>query len=127
MHNEITTRSATIRMINEWVIENVIHDNAELDVEDIMEIKRINGEISAGRCYTVLVDSGSFTSITDEGRKLSASKDFQQQTIAKAILVNSLSQRIIGKLYMRFNKPMITTKIFSDRERALEWLNSISN
>lgn len=119
---EHKTKSATIRLLTPTIIENVIHDYAELDSADIIEIKEINKRLTGGKHYAVLVDSGMMTSITKEGRELSSSKDFQQQTTAKALLIRSLGHRIVGRFYIRVNKPHIRTKIFSDRDKAIQWL-----
>ena len=120
---EIETDSATIKLISPQIVENRIKDNIDVDVKDVLEIKESNLKLTQGRTYGLLVDSGLYTSITNEARNLSASKDFQQFTTAKALLVRSLSQRIIGAFYVKFNKPSIKTKVFSEREEAIEWLS----
>src|SRR5690606_33800995 len=99
----------------------------ELDTDDILEIKEINKRLTGGKQYALLVDSGMYTTITNKGRELSASKEFQQQTTAKALLVRSLGHRLVGRFYVRVNKPHIKTKIFSDRNKAIEWLKQQVN
>ena len=121
---EIKTKNLTARLISENIVENVVHDNSTLDVEDILEIKEINKKLTNGNKYVLLVDSGMITTITKEGRELSASPEFQQNTIAKALYVRSYGHRLIGNVYIKLNKPAIKTRIFSCRDQALEWLNS---
>lgn len=122
-----STDKATIRMLTAAIVENIIHENAELDSEALLEIKEINKELTGNIPYAVLVDSRIGSTITKEGRELSASKEFQQQTIAKALLVRSLPHRMVGRFYIRVNKPHIKTKIFSDRGKALDWLKQQTN
>lgn len=124
---EYKIKTATIRMLKPNIIENVIQDNTTLDTDDILEIKEINKQLTGGQQYAVLVDSGMMTAITEEGRELSARKDFQQQTIAKALLVRSLGHRIVGRFYIKINRPHIKTKIFSDRDMAIQWLEQQVN
>lgn len=119
---ERRTSKATIRIIEPNILENIIHDNMTIDTNDLLEIKEINKSFTGGKPYVVLVHSGISSSITKEGRELSASEVFRQQTKAKAILIQSLSQRLLSKVYIRINKPRTATKIFSDREEAIEWL-----
>lgn len=119
---ERRTAKATIRLIEPNILENVIHDDVTIDTNDLLEIKEINKSFTEGKPYVVLVDSGLTSSITKEGRELSASKEFQQRTKAKAILIRSLAQRLVSRVYIRINKPKTVTKIFSDREEAIEWL-----
>lgn len=124
---EHKTNGATVRLVSPAIVENIIHDHVTLDTPEIIEIKEVNKQLTGGRPYAVLVDSGKYTSITREGRELSASKDFQQQTTAKALLVHTLSHRIVGRFYIRMNKPYIKTRIFSDRAAAIQWLEKQVN
>jgi hypothetical protein len=39
------------------------------------------------------------------------------------MVIKILGQRILGNFYIKFQKPMIPTKIFNNHEDALEWLN----
>lgn len=118
---------ATVRLLAPGVVENIIHDNVALDVQEIKELKEINKELTEGGTYAVLVNSGMFTSITKEARELTASSQFQQKTIAKALLVPSLGHRLVGRFYITVNKPHITTRIFSpsDRDKAISWLQEL--
>lgn len=124
---EIKATNFTARLISENIVENVVHDNVTIDVEDVIEIKKANKELTNGNRYVVLVDSGMITTITKEGRELSASAEFQENTLAKALFVRSIGHRLIGNFYLKVNKPVIKTKIFDCREKALEWLNSEVN
>lgn len=121
---EVKTKAATIRVLKSGIIENIIHDYASIEEKNVLEIKTANKELSKGKPYVILVDSGIYTTISKEARELSASKDFSQQTIAKALIVRGLGQRIIGQFYINVNKPHIKTKIFAEREKAIKWLAS---
>lgn len=123
-NQEIKIDCATIKLIKKGIIENVIHDYVTLDYEQVAEIRSINQKLSDGVHYAVLVDSGLYTSITKEARELSASKEFSKTTLAKALLVRNMGHRLVGQIYIKMNKPHIKTKIFSNREKAIKWLNS---
>lgn len=119
------TSIATIQLIDEQIIENIIDENATVDTKDLLEIKQANLNLTKGKKYVILVNSGNFSTITKEARELSASKEFMQNTIAKALLVNSLAQLIIGRFYIKINKPHIKTELFKDRNEAIKWLQKI--
>lgn len=120
---KIEIQGATIRLITPSIVENVILEYTSIDTEEVLKIKEANKQLTDGRPYAVLVNSGLFTSITKEARELSASTEFAQMTIAKALLVHSLGHRIVGEFYIKINKPLIKTKVFSNRDKAIEWLN----
>lgn len=124
---EIKTKNVTILLLRPGIIENIIHHHATIEKEDILEMKQINKQLSGGLPYVVLIDSGTFTDITKEARELLASQEFGEKTIAKALFVRSLGHRIVGQFYIKINKPYVNTKIFADREKAIDWLTDQLN
>lgn len=109
--------------IVDGILENRIIESVEVDVKDVYQAKEDNIALTNGKPYCILVNSGKYTTITKEALELSASPDFKQNTIAKALLIQELPHRIVGNFYMRFKKPAIKTKIFTDRDKALKWLD----
>lgn len=93
-----------------------------IEVEDITELRKANLAMMKGHPYTVLVTAEELTSFSRETREFIASKKFAGITIAKALLISGLGQRIIGNFYMQINKPYIRTKLFTEREKAIAWL-----
>jgi hypothetical protein len=47
--------------------------------------------------------------------------------IANAIVATSLLSKMVGNLYLSFNKPQVPTKIFSNEAAALQWLEQFRN
>lgn len=41
---------------------------------------------------------------------------------ADAFIIKSLPQKIIGNFFLKFHKPKIPTKLFSDYTKAIKWL-----
>lgn len=111
-----------VTLLEEGIVENVVKPGAVMDMEDILKLKTLNSSITNGRRYCILVTAGYLSTITKEARELSASAEFSVSTIAKALLVSSSGQRMVGNFYLQVNKPSIKTKLFSDREKALNWL-----
>lgn len=113
------------RIIEEGIIENYIHEKIAIDIPLANEMKAANMELAKGLPYAVLVVADPFTSITEETRKHIATEEYRKVTLAKAILVSSLSQRLITNFYMRFNKPKTPTRSFTKRKDAIEWLRQV--
>jgi hypothetical protein len=119
---EIKTNSLTVRLIAPQIVENIIHDYVTVEKEDILTLKKLNGDLTAGKPYAVLVNSGLMTSISKDARELSASMEFVQNTRAKAILVKSIGHQLVANVYIKINKPHIKTVLFNDRNKAIKWL-----
>ena len=118
----VKEKNLTVSLIHPNIVDNTICDYSDIGKNDILKIKEINEELTKGIPYGILVSAGEFSSITKEARELSSSKHFQKKTVAKAIIVASLGQRVVARFYVKVNKPHIRTKIFAERQPALEWL-----
>ncbi|HAA00756.1 MAG TPA: hypothetical protein DEP18_01545 [Flavobacteriales bacterium] len=108
--------------IEKGIVENYVLEDMHIEPEDLDLCKSDNLALMGDELYTVLVVSGSGSTISAEARKKVASPEYRMNTVAKAFLVENLAHRIIGNFYMTFNKPAIPTRLFTDREKALEWL-----
>lgn len=111
--------------ITDHIVENRLLNGNTFDVEDVNAIKTANLELTKGEKYAVLVWSEEFTVITKEARELVASKDFAQNTLAKALIVANLAQQIIVNFYLKINRPYIKTKAFRTKEEGIKWLKEI--
>lgn len=118
----IETDKYIVREIENGLIENYIKEGVHIGKEDVESIKRANMKISSRDRYVVLVISKEFTSISKEARELSASKEFANETIAKALIAPSTAHKIVSQFYLKVNKPVILTKIFTDVDQAKVWL-----
>jgi archaellum biogenesis ATPase FlaH len=105
------------------ILRFLMKDKELLQTKDLQEIRQWVRSLSDSR-YLVLIETGHRTEVEDDIREISASKSGDDFTIADAIVVKSLSQRIIANFYLRFNKPVKPTRIFSEAESAAFWLMS---
>jgi hypothetical protein len=119
---EHKTSKCIIKLIDTLIVENKIIDGSNIDVIDLTEIRNINRTLTKDKPYSILLDAGKFTSITAEAREISATEEFSKNLIAKAFVINSIPQRIVGNFYIKVNKPFASTKLFTSKEKAIEWL-----
>ena len=47
-------------------------------------------------------------------------------TIADAIIVSNLAQKILINFYLKFNKPPKPSQAFNSEEQAINWLLSVN-
>ena len=122
MSKEIHTKKIRIRFLEEGIVENYFKGGDLMEVDDFIELKKVNLNLFANKPYTVLVEAEELTSFSKESREYVASKEYVGLTIAKALYIKSLGQRIVGNFYLHVNKPHIKTKLFTDRTKAIDWL-----
>lgn len=111
--------------VEDRILENRVLCDVHVDVDDVLFFKQANTSLMGNEAYAILVVSEQGSTISKEARALSASDEFKKNTVAKAFLVNNLPHRIVGNFYLKVNRPAIPTRIFSDREQALNWLRSM--
>lgn len=125
--HELRTSKCIVAFVSPQIVENRILDGQVMEVDDIKELKLANLELTGGKEYAVLVIAGHLSEISKESRELIASKDFAQNTVAKALLVTNIGHRLVGNFYLSVNRPYIKTKVFTDRNLAIEWLSNELN
>lgn len=114
----------SVSLLEPQIVENIVREGVEVEVVDIQRMKEENLRLTNGKPYVVLVVSEPYSTITQDALQLIASRQFQQLTKAKALLVTNLPHRIIGNFYMKLKRPAIKTKLFNDRDKAMVWLRS---
>jgi len=123
-HKKVVTSKFEVTLLEDNLVENYIKSGIVVETEDLEELKKISAELVGNKPYVILVTSGELASFSKEARELSASKAFITNAKAKAIVVDSIAKKIIGNFYLKVNKPYLQTRLFSDREKALQWLKA---
>ncbi|HLP14185.1 MAG TPA: hypothetical protein VK177_19800 [Flavobacteriales bacterium] len=118
----IRVKQATVSTLANGFIRILIDEEAEITSNDILEINAAKSKLAGNQPHIVLFIAPKNGSITSEARATSASKEVNRNAIAKAIVTKSLPQRLIGNLFIKFNKPPAPTKLFSIEKDAIEWL-----
>lgn len=62
--------------------------------------------------------------VSKEVRDYCASEEVASICKASAILVGGNFSKILGNMYTKFSKPPFPTKLFTNKEKALEWLRA---
>jgi hypothetical protein len=121
--NTIEHKTVSISRFSEDIIQYVLKDKSVIELEDSKKMYEATLEMAAGKKYAALIDARAETILTSEAREWSADPALHNNLIAQAIIVTSLANRIVGNFIIKFHKPVAPTRLFSTREKAIEWLN----
>lgn len=77
-------------------------------------------ENGGGKFYNIY-QFHSFADVEPEIREWAADSEGNHYTHSDAIVIGSLSQKIITDFYLRYNKPIKPTRIFYSLPKAIEW------
>lgn len=78
--------------------------------------------VSNGKKSPIFLDLRNMVSADNATRTYLASAESQEYITAGAILINNYIQRMLMNLWLKIDKPVIPTKGFTDKEKALQWL-----
>lgn len=73
-----------------------------------------------GKFYNVY-QFHSFADVETETRKWAADPGGNLYTYTDAIVISNLAQKIVTDFYIRFDRPVVPTKIFFTLDKAVEW------
>lgn len=76
---------------------------------------------NGGGIYYNVYHFDSFSDVDPETREWAADTSGNKYTHTDAIVIGSLSQKLITDFYLRFNKPAKPTRIFYSLENAVAW------
>lgn len=100
---------------------NLLETQNKFDLNEAKKQFKIALNLSDNRPCRVLIDARGSNALPDK-----EAQDFTSNApmrIAEAIIVDSLSMRILSKFYMKKNKKN-TVRIFSREKNAIDWLMS---
>ncbi|MBS1638214.1 MAG: hypothetical protein JST26_20035 [Bacteroidetes bacterium] len=118
---QFETRTSYISVIEDCIIYIKVRPDMHVEVKDAEEndemIKRLNPD---GKKVVLLHTQGIFTTGPDV-LKRGASEEASGLYKALAILIDKHSPGLIGKYFIKVNKPKQPTQLFTKMEEALAW------
>lgn len=123
---DIDLKKANVRLTDEGSIHIHIKDQSEIELSDAVLIFEAMEKLGGGKKHPVLIDAGEFSSIDKEARMFSASIESNIFTLADAIAYYNLAQKLLAEFYLKNNKPVVPTRVFSNKEDAIVWLKEIA-
>ncbi|MES2140930.1 MAG: hypothetical protein V4511_14580 [Bacteroidota bacterium] len=72
--------------------------------------------------YPMVINIKSIKSINKPARDFLASEKGSEGIIAAAFLIDSSVGRVLGNFFIKINKPIKPTKVFTDEIKAKKWL-----
>ncbi len=116
--------NAEVMLRSDGIIHFYVKANVTLTGNDAKEMVKATGEIGNNKKFPILISSGKYGMADVDAREYAASPDGNKYTIAGALVVKSLAQKLLGNAYIKVNKPTTPTALFNDEEKAIEWLKT---
>lgn len=122
---KMTHKTAEISLIEGKVIRVIFPENLVLELDQVKKIVKRGVEFCAGEKFCFLADCRQATvRFSLESRNYLASHRDSGKRIADAVLVSTLTDKLIGDMYSRVHLPEVPTRFFTSEEEAGKWLKA---
>ena len=102
-----------------------VRTNQQMTVSEASQVIEWTTSISKGNKYKMLYIPEQGANISPEIRETLADPSRAERVIADAMVVSNFPHRLLADFYLRFNKPSVPTKLFSNEEAARRWLETV--
>ena len=109
-----------------WIEEGVFHAEVLSDTFTLAmaeESIRTRMEMTRGQTLPILSDSRRVKDFTKDARQYLAKDENTMYISAGAIIISSQLQKILGNFFLLINRPNVPSKLFTNKEEALMWLD----
>jgi hypothetical protein len=113
--------------IKAWYENNILFAEfkiEKLDLKSAKETVDLRLDMAEGVNHLVLIDAQQVKTITKEARDYFASEEGSKFIIASALVLNSTVGKLLGNFFLQISKPKVPLHLFTNKNDALEWLNS---
>src|ERR1700746_1283816 len=121
---EISLDKSTVTLLDDNIIHIHINAGCEIELSDAVFIVEAMEKLAGGKKHPILIDAGDFSSVDKEARMFSASAERNLYTSADAIAYCNLAQKLLANFYVKYNKPVVPTRFFSNKPDAISWLKT---
>lgn len=117
-------RISTLEMWDNGILYIKLEDNVTIELQDSMrQFEFLKSKYDGSNKMRVLVESGRYTDISKEAREFSSQPGINSETLATAVIVQSLAHRIIINFMINFTRQQaMKMRMFDNKEKAIDWL-----
>jgi len=100
-----------------------------VNIDDMKELTKIRESVYGENPYCSLIDlRKDFSTLDEEAKEYSNSfEKIKKLRIAEALLVKNYGQKLGAAVFTKLFRANHNTRVFTDEEKALEWLNEEYN
>lgn len=115
---------ASVNLINENTVHVVFQDMAEIDLEEVKELKESILKHTTGLKYILILDSGKKRiDISHDARDLLVQdEELNKDIICQAYVAKSMANKLIFHFFINFHKPDVPVQVFDDLSEAKAWI-----
>jgi hypothetical protein len=122
--NKIVTSIAAMHVDEDGILIVELLPGVHVTLEKNIEYQQAVNKLLDGKKALVLFDASAEYSITEDAKSYGGSEEYISGRIAVAYVTSSITNMLMFNLYLTVYRPVVPTKMFSSKERALKWLKT---
>lgn len=95
--------------------------NCTIDMDTLEKMSKVGDEWNGDKICANLIDIRDMVFIDSKTRQKAAS-EFRPHVAGQAILIDSKISSYFANIFLKFSKPKVPTKLFTNEEDAIKWL-----
>jgi hypothetical protein len=99
-----------------------VNEGHNLTLSDAENIGKVFRQWAEGKKFAVLLDATLYFTVEPAAMQLLSSKEFTKDRVAAAMVTSSLANRLIGNFFVQLTKKRSSSKMFSNENEAIKWL-----
>lgn len=117
----------TIHMLDNGIVHIEVAGDTIVDVKHIKAQREfLKARFDGKTKFSILVESGYDSTLTKEAREYTSLPETNAMTLATAVVVKSLAERIIINFIVNItSRQAMKIRLFEQRENAMKWLLSL--
>ena len=96
-------------------------NRCSLDLDTVKEMTRVGDEWNGNKLCANLIDIRDLLFTDSKAREYGA-KQYREHVAGQAILTDSRISNSFANLFLKFSKPKLPTRLFTNEEEAILWL-----
>ncbi len=121
---EINIPEALIQLRSDGIIHVHYKKNTTLDLETQRFMRSIYQDLIPGKNLPYIFSASDGVTVTKEARENSNTAD--SPIAAYAMIANNIAYRLVANFYLKVNKPLVPSKLFSTFDDAVKWIYSLN-
>lgn len=110
---------------DDGIIVRVSKDNAQYTLPDTHEYVKALHDLTNGAPHFLLLVPGKNSSMDSASRSYLAGDEALKDIKAMSGVLKTVGHRLIGNLYLNYNKPKIPVRFFDTYDEAINWLKNL--
>lgn len=123
---QVEHEQVIVALRNDDIVHVQFLPNTEITVALQAVLIDLYEQVTKGKKALFIFEGGEFVSITKEARENAVKMENRTPTLASAIMVKNLGQKIIADFYYKVNKPKQPYKVFWSFDKGIDWLKSLN-